>query len=161
MLHGDCIEVMAGLPAECVDFILTDPPYLCRYRDRSGRTIANDDDPRWQHPAFAEAYRVLRPGSLCISFYGLTAADQFIEAWRAAGFRTVRHRSSAKATPLRGGSSRRGMSAPISLPRAASIAIADSSPTFCLGGKQATVYIQRKARRAAAAASRGVLPLDP
>ncbi|MGX5844154.1 DNA methyltransferase [Mesorhizobium sp. ArgA1] len=91
VLHGDCIEVMAGLPAECVDFILTDPPYLCRYRDRSGRTIANDNDPRWLKPAFAEAYRVLRPDSLCVSFYGWNAADQFLDAWRAAGFRIVGH----------------------------------------------------------------------
>jgi adenine-specific DNA-methyltransferase len=42
VLHGDCVDVMAGFPAECVDFILTDPPYLCNYRDRSGRTVAND-----------------------------------------------------------------------------------------------------------------------
>ncbi|AMY03623.1 DNA methylase [Mesorhizobium ciceri biovar biserrulae] len=82
---------MAGLPAECVDFILTDPPYLCRYRDRTGRTVANDNNSHWLKPAFAEAYRVLRPDSLCVSFYGWNAADQFIEAWRAAGFRIVGH----------------------------------------------------------------------
>ncbi|QND61450.1 DNA methylase [Mesorhizobium huakuii] len=96
VLHGDCIEVMAGLPAECVDSILIDPPYLCRYRDRSGRTIANDNNPRWLKPAFAEAYRVLRPNSLCVSFYGWNAADQFLGAWRAAGFRIVGHLVFAK-----------------------------------------------------------------
>ena len=37
--HGDCIEVMRQMPANSVDFILTDPPYLVNYRDRSGRTI--------------------------------------------------------------------------------------------------------------------------
>jgi DNA modification methylase len=25
---GDCIDVMAHLPGSCVDFVLTDPPYL-------------------------------------------------------------------------------------------------------------------------------------
>lgn len=37
IFHGDCVEVIRRLPAECVDFILTDPPYLVDYRDRQGR----------------------------------------------------------------------------------------------------------------------------
>jgi DNA modification methylase len=32
--HGDCIEIMEEMPANSVDFILTDPPYLVNYRDR-------------------------------------------------------------------------------------------------------------------------------
>jgi DNA modification methylase len=44
ILHGDCIEAMREMPANSVDFILTDPPYLGNYRDRSGRTIQNDVD---------------------------------------------------------------------------------------------------------------------
>jgi predicted methyltransferase len=61
ILHGDCIEVMRQMPANSVDFIFTDPPYLVNYRDRSGRTIQNDTDESWLKPAMAEAYRVLRP----------------------------------------------------------------------------------------------------
>ncbi|MCA1379029.1 MULTISPECIES: hypothetical protein [unclassified Bradyrhizobium] len=30
-----------------VDFILTDPPYLCRYQSREAQTIANDDRDEW------------------------------------------------------------------------------------------------------------------
>ena len=97
VLHGDCIAVMAEFPTDSVDFILTDPPYLCNYRDSSGRTVANDNDPRWLKPAFAEAYRVLRPDSLYVSFYGWQAADRFIEAWRLAGFRIVGHLVFAKS----------------------------------------------------------------
>ncbi|GMO47849.1 DNA methylase [Bradyrhizobium ottawaense] len=89
--HGDCIEVMRRMQAASVDFILTDPPYLCRYRSRDGQTIANDDRNGWLEPAFAEMYRVLKPGSLCLSFYGWNAADKFIGAWRKAGFRMVGH----------------------------------------------------------------------
>ncbi len=44
ILHGDCVQLMTALPAESVDFILTDPPYLVRYRDRTGRRVANDDN---------------------------------------------------------------------------------------------------------------------
>jgi hypothetical protein len=50
---------MLEMPANSVDFILTDPPYLVNYRDRSGRTIQNDVDETWLKPAMAEAYRVI------------------------------------------------------------------------------------------------------
>jgi len=66
--HGDCIEVMRTLPWASVDFILTDPPYLVNYRDRSGRSLANDDNDSWLKPAFRAMNRVLRPDSLCVSF---------------------------------------------------------------------------------------------
>jgi DNA modification methylase len=91
ILHGDCVELMRGLPAESVDFILTDPPYLVRYRDRSGRTVANDDRDDWLKPAFAEMFRLLKPGTLCLSFYGWNRADRFFAAWKAAGFDVAGH----------------------------------------------------------------------
>ncbi|MCK1449602.1 DNA methylase [Bradyrhizobium sp. 35] len=91
VIHGDCINVMRRMKASSVDFILTDPPYLCRYQSRDGQTIANDDRDDWLMPAFAEMHRLLKPGSLCLSFYGWNAADKFIGAWRAAGFRMVGH----------------------------------------------------------------------
>lgn len=89
--HGDCVQLMRRMDAASVDFILTDPPYICRYRDRLGRTVANDNNARWLEPAFAEMFRLLKPDSFCISFYGWHQADRFIGAWRAAGFRIVGH----------------------------------------------------------------------
>ena len=86
---GDCIDVMAHLPGSCIDFVLTDPPYLVRYRDRSGRRVANDDNDAWIKPAFAQIHRVLKPDSLAVSFYGWDKVDIFMAAWRAAGFRPV------------------------------------------------------------------------
>jgi site-specific DNA-methyltransferase (adenine-specific) len=62
-----------------------------RYRSSNGETIRNDDNDAWLEPAFAEMYRVLKPGTFCLSFYGWNAADKFIAAWRAAGFRIVGH----------------------------------------------------------------------
>jgi DNA modification methylase len=91
VLHGDCVRVMATLEAGSVDFILTDPPYITHYRDRSGRTVANDNNAEWLQPAFAQMYRLLKPASFCVSFYGWHKADLFIAAWRAAGFRLVGH----------------------------------------------------------------------
>jgi hypothetical protein len=91
IVHGDCVQTMRPMHSGCVDFILTDPPYLVRYRSRDGRSIANDDNAHWLRPAFAEMYRLLKHGSFCVSFYGWNKADQFIAAWRAAGFRIVGH----------------------------------------------------------------------
>ena len=62
-----------------------------RYRSRSGQTVRNDDNARWLEPAFAEMYRVLKPGSLCLSFHGWNNTDKFFAAWRSAGFRIVGH----------------------------------------------------------------------
>jgi site-specific DNA-methyltransferase (adenine-specific) len=91
VVHGDCIERMRAMPSRSVDFILTDPPYITRYRERGGRSVANDDNADWLRPAFAEMYRVLTQRSFCVSFYGWHKADLFIAAWRAAGFRLVGH----------------------------------------------------------------------
>jgi site-specific DNA-methyltransferase (adenine-specific) len=88
---GDCIDVMAHMPARSVDFVLTDPPYLVRYHDRSGRRVINDDNDAWLKPAFAQIHRVLKSDSLCVSFYGWNKTDVFMAAWRDAGFRIAGH----------------------------------------------------------------------
>lgn len=91
VLTGDCIRLMRRLSSRSVDFILTDPPYLCSYRSRTGQTILNDDNAAWLQPAFSEMYRVLKDNSLCMSFYGWSQAALFLRAWRRAGFRIVGH----------------------------------------------------------------------
>lgn len=91
ILHGDCVTLMETIPDNSVDFILTDPPYLVNYRPRSGQRVANDNGNEWLQPATDEMYRVLKQDALCVSFYGWTQADQFIVAWRKAGFRPVGH----------------------------------------------------------------------
>lgn len=91
ILNGDCLAILPQLLAESVDFALTDPPYLARYRARDGRRVPNDDNDAWLKPAFAEMYRTLKRHSFCVSFYGWPHADRFLTAWRAAGFRIVGH----------------------------------------------------------------------
>jgi site-specific DNA-methyltransferase (adenine-specific) len=91
VIQGDCVAVMRGLPAESVDLVFTDPPYLVAYRDRHGRTVANDSDDSWLRPAFAEMYRILKSDSYCLTFYGWPSIAAFADAWQAAGFRIVGH----------------------------------------------------------------------
>ena len=91
VLLGDCVGLMRGLAAESVDFVLTDPPYIVRYRGRDGRTVRNDDNDRWLAPAFAEIFRASKADTFCVSFYGWNKIDLFMSAWRAAGFRIAGH----------------------------------------------------------------------
>jgi len=91
IIQGDCLSILPQIPSRSVNFVLTDPPYLARYRARDGRTVPNDDNDIWLKPAFAELYRTLQRNSFCVSFYGWPHADRFMAAWRAAGFRIVGH----------------------------------------------------------------------
>src|SRR5216683_6439208 len=90
--HGDCREVLRHLTSESIDMVLTDPPYLVSYSGRWGSqwgVIEGDSDPRWVAPVFVELWRVLRPDSLCLSFYGWPHADTFLMTWKLIGFRPI------------------------------------------------------------------------
>jgi len=89
--HAECVSWMKALPDACVDFVLTDPPYMVSYCDRSGRTIPNDNNGTWLFPAFREIFRVLRPNRFVVSWYGWQKVDVFLKVWRAAGFTPVGH----------------------------------------------------------------------
>ena len=89
--QGDCTSVLRTLPDESVDFVLTDPPYFVRYKDRAGRSIANDNHPSSVLGAFTDLYRVLKPNTFCVSFYGWNSVAAFFDVWKHAGFTAVGH----------------------------------------------------------------------
>jgi site-specific DNA-methyltransferase (adenine-specific) len=91
IIHGDCLDIMPQLDTGTVDFILTDPPYIAKYRSRDGRSVPNDDNAAWLSPSFAEMYRVLKPDACAVSFYGWPKVDLFLAAWKNAGFRIGGH----------------------------------------------------------------------
>lgn len=101
--HGDSTAVLATLPQGCVDLVVTDPPYVCRYRDRSGRQVANDNHAEWIAPAFREIARVMKLDTLCVSFYGWQHVERFMLAWKAAGLNPVGHLIWAKDYTSRSG----------------------------------------------------------
>lgn len=100
---GESKQTLKAFPEASIDLVITDPPYLCNYKDRSGRTLINDNNPQGVLPVFDEIYRVMKEDSYCISFYGWTAIAEFSQAWIKAGFKTVGHIVWAKEYASRSG----------------------------------------------------------
>src|SRR5690625_6852886 len=64
---GDCADVMAALPAESVDSIVTSPPYAMQRKSTYGG-IPEAEYPAWAVAWMAEARRILKPtGSVIIN----------------------------------------------------------------------------------------------
>jgi len=91
IIHGDCLEIMPQLPSESIDFVVADPPYLVNYTPRDRRQIANDINGEWLQPAYAEMYRLLKPNTFCVSFYGWPHVERFMGTWKECGFRPISH----------------------------------------------------------------------
>ena len=89
IIHGEAATQLAQMSDQYIDLIITDPPYLVGYRDRHGRSIANDENPDAVLPAFPQMARVLRNNRYMILFCGWSAIDQFSATWTSAGLRTV------------------------------------------------------------------------
>jgi site-specific DNA-methyltransferase (adenine-specific) len=85
-----------------VDFTCTDAPYGVAYRgrfDRKRAPIAGDEDLSWVEPVYREVFRVMRPDTLAVFFYGWPHAETFLAAWKRVGFRPVSHLCFIKNMP--------------------------------------------------------------
>ena len=91
ILCGESTNILSQFANETIDIVITDPPYLCNYKDRSGRTVANDTNADAVLNVFDEVYRVMKPNSYCISFYGWNAVEKFTQKWTGLGFKIVGH----------------------------------------------------------------------
>ena len=76
VITGDCLEVLAGLPAGCADLVFADPPFNIGYEyDVYDDRRAKADYLAWTEKWLAACVRVLKPtGSffLAIGAYGYT-----------------------------------------------------------------------------------------
>ena len=75
IIQGDCIEVMAGLPAESVDMVFADPPYNLQLKGdllRPNHTKVDAVDESWDQ------------------FDGFAAYDRFTKAWLEATQRILK-----------------------------------------------------------------------
>jgi DNA modification methylase len=91
VIHNDCVRALRLFPSQSVDLVVTDPPYLVRYKPRDGRKCVGDNSSEWLQPAFREIYRVLKANSFCATFYGWPWVDRFMSTWKQCGFRPVSH----------------------------------------------------------------------
>jgi DNA modification methylase len=67
ILEGDCVDVMATLPAESVDAVITSPPYAMQRKATYGG-VPEADYPAWTVAWMREARRLLKPdGSVVIN----------------------------------------------------------------------------------------------
>jgi DNA modification methylase len=82
VLHGDCVELMRGMPENSVDSIVTDPPYelsfMGRRWDASGIAYSVE--------MWAEALRVLKPGGHLLAFGGTRTYHRMACAIEDVGF---------------------------------------------------------------------------
>lgn len=95
IIHGDSLDILRGFPDNSVDFIATDPPYLMEWQSNRRKEkydiIANDKNDDWLIPVFTEMYRVMKPDSLCLTFYGWPEADKFVSTFKEVGFTLKSH----------------------------------------------------------------------
>lgn len=89
VLKGDSAEILKTIPKGNIDLIVTDPPYLVNYRDKSGRSLKNDDNPDGVLPVFEPMAKAMRKNSYAICFTGWSALPQFSLAWEKANLRIV------------------------------------------------------------------------
>ncbi len=59
IIHGDCLDVLKTFPDECIDFIITSPPYADN-RKRSYKGVPIDEYVAWFLPISLELKRVLK-----------------------------------------------------------------------------------------------------
>lgn len=80
--NADCIETMKAMPENCVDSIVTDPPYELGFMGKSwdASGIAFNVEV-WQ-----EALRILKPGGFLLAFSGSRTYHRMAVAIEDAGF---------------------------------------------------------------------------
>ncbi len=60
LLRGDCADVMRGLPNDCIDLVVTSPPYADQ-RVKTYGGVRPDEYVNWFLPIADQIYRVLKP----------------------------------------------------------------------------------------------------
>ena len=87
ILHGDCVEVMAGMDDASIDAICCDPPYMLRFMGRKWDDGGTPQQQQEAHLAWTrEAYRVLKPGGHMLAFGGTRTYHRLACAVEDAGF---------------------------------------------------------------------------
>lgn len=92
--NEDCIEGMKKIPDESIDLIVTDPPYLMKYKTNYRKDkhhkfcseIAGDDDQELINTYIKECYRIMKNDSACYMFCNSNKVDVFKRQLEKVGF---------------------------------------------------------------------------
>lgn len=82
---GDCLELMKDIPDKSIDLIVTDPPYLIKYKTNHRKNkkhdfcseILNDDNYQMISDYIKECYRVLKDNTAMYIFCNCDRVDFF------------------------------------------------------------------------------------
>lgn len=94
LILGDCLEVLPTLPANSVDAIVTDPPYLLEFMgkdfDSQHKDLKGENDGQrmqeWHKRWAKAALRVLKPGGYLLAFGGSRTSHRLTSALEDTGF---------------------------------------------------------------------------
>lgn len=93
LYHGDSVEVIKQFENESIDCIITDPPFGVDYDKQMAGSVRSadaykDDAELYEHilTMVPDLYRVLRPDSFCIWFFGISWYERVKHVFRQAGF---------------------------------------------------------------------------
>ena len=82
LLHGDCIKRLRRMDGQCIDAVVTDPPYelgfMGRKWDKSGIAYSVE---LWR-----ECLRTLKPGGYLVAFSSTRTYHRMVCAIEDAGF---------------------------------------------------------------------------
>ena len=80
--NGDCIEVMALLPENSVDAVVTDPPYGLEFMGKEWDITDQQFHQQWAE----QALRLLKPGGFMLAFGGTRTSHRLVCGIEDAGF---------------------------------------------------------------------------
>lgn len=93
--QGDCLKLMKSIPDKSIDLIVTDPPYLMRYKTGHRKDknhdfcyeIYGDNDESLIENAINECYRVLKDNTAMYMFCNSNKVDFFKLCLEKSGFK--------------------------------------------------------------------------
>jgi site-specific DNA-methyltransferase (adenine-specific) len=93
--QADCIAEMKKMQDECIDLIVTDPPYLINYKtnhrhdkqNRFTKPILNDNNTQLIYDYCQECYRIAKNNTGMYMFSSPDKIDVFMDAVRQAGYK--------------------------------------------------------------------------
>ena len=95
LYKGDCLEVMKDISDKSIDLIVTDPPYLIKYKTNYRKDkkhdfcseIANDGNYELISNYIKECYRILKNDTAMYMFCNCDRVDYFKQELEKAGFK--------------------------------------------------------------------------